>query len=399
MTSATFPHRPIQIWPFLLVCVFFFTHCKKEDPISENPPPLIEQEFPIVYQAEFPDGKLPYPHHNPTYSQEAYDSLVNNLFIINNYGLYQCGDTKEDCYFHDGLDFVLDNGTPIFALEPGKIRSNIGGDSYYRTLVIEDEDEPGYAWAYTHVYDFVVNPGESVSKGQFLGVVNFQGLGHIHLDRIRLREEGAWNKFSDLIHIYPDEYFTFKDEIKPIIKKPFHYFKNASDIFTPSTDGVDTISGDIDLVVSIRDVGAYAGAYIGNNGYWGDRLAVRDVSYRILKDGVEILSRPSYDFTKIEFVHSVDKWRATNVVFKHRPVVEVDISNFNKVYSHYILTNARDDLEGLIQREDSALSWNTEEIDDSGQAKYPNGLYQVEITAHDSNGNEAVEMEEVFIRN
>jgi len=145
----------------LLFCLF--TACTKEEPTPNSPDPVFEQNFPIEYKATLPAGKLPYPHHNPEYSQEAYDSLVQELFIINNFGLYQCGDAEEDCYFHDGLDFVLPNGTPIFALEAGTVRANIGGNSFFRTLVVEDLDEPSFGWTYTHIYNFSVQAGTEVS--------------------------------------------------------------------------------------------------------------------------------------------------------------------------------------------------------------------------------------------
>ena len=383
----------VLILPFLLLLL----QCEKEQP-TVGGPPVIEQSFPIIYEAQLPAGKLPYPHHKPEISQQEYNALVRDLFVINNFGLYQCGDTENSCYFHDGLDFVLDNGTPIFALKAGTVQADIGSSPYYRTLVIEDADEPGFAWSYTHIHHIVVDPGEAVSQGQYLGRVNFSGLAHIHLSRSRLRQEGAWDNFADLINIYPDEYFTFIDYSRPIIKTPFHYFHNASDSIFTNEGILDTISGEVDIVVSMRDVGSYAGGLIGTS-YWGDRLAVRDISYRILKDGEEILSRPSFDFTKLEFVFHRDKWQEALTVFKHGNVLDQDAGDFNMFHSHYIITNARDDLQGMIRPEDEALSWNTLEIDATGQALYPNGLYQVEVTAHDSNGNETKKVDEVYVKN
>lgn len=388
-------------WSLLLClsCCLFYS-CQKKEAIQPDPVQNgLTQSFPIVYEAQLPVGKLPYPHHNPTYNQNSYDSLVRNLFIINNFGLYQCGDTPESCYFHDGLDFILDNGTPIFALEAGTVRANIGGNTFYRSLVIEDADEANYAWTYTHIYHFAVSEGETVSQGQYLGRVNFQGLDHIHLNRTRLKEGGSWRSFGDLINIYSDHYFTFIDTQAPIIKKPFHFFRNGGDIPFTQSEGLDTVFGKVDIVVSMRDAGAYAGANIGGAGYWGDRLAVRDISYRILKDDQEILSRPSFDFRKMEFIFHAEKWKETLTVFKHRDVMEAVPSDGNRTFSHYIITNARDSLQGQIDLEDQYLSWDTQELDISGQARYPNGLYEIEVLAHDSNGNATRERDSVYVRN
>jgi hypothetical protein len=384
----------------LVLSVLCF-QCKKEEQIDfNNPDPApIEQFFPIVYNAEFPAGNLPYPHHNPTYSQAQYDSLIEALFIINNFGLYQCGEQKEDCYFHSGLDFVLDNETPIFALEAGTVRANIGGNSFYRTLVIEDMDEPGFGWAYTHIYHFAVEPGDEVSKGQFLARVNFQGLDHIHLSRTKLKEGGSWTNFNDLIDIYPDDYFTFIDESNPIIKTPFHFFENGTDSLFTSGDTIATVSGEVDIVVSMRDPGQYGGEYNVSSGYWGNRLAVRNINYRILKNGEEILSRSSFDFRNLGFVFHAERWRETLTVFKHHTVLESEDGNPGTFLSHYILTNASDDAEGMIDPQDEALSWNTLELNTAGEALYPNGLYHIEVTAYDSNGNESVVVDEVWVEN
>lgn len=383
----------------VLLLIGLFTSCFKEEPQTVPQDPIFEQSFPIEYKATVPDGKLPYPHQDPEYSQASYDSLVHEIFIINNFGLYQCGDAEEDCYFHDGLDFVLPNGTPIFALKAGIVRANIGGNSFYRTLVVEDMDEPGYAWSYTHIYHFEVQTGTEVSQGQYLGKVNFEGLDHIHLNRTRLREGGSWSNFGDLINIYPDNYFTFIDETAPIIKTPFHYFPNNSNSVFESVGDLDTVSGEVDIVVSMRDVGAYAADFIGNSGYWGDRLAVRDISYRILKDDVEILKRPSFDFTKLEFVFHPERWKETLTVFKHGDVLDIDGGSNNMFHSNYIITNARDSLQGMIDLDDQNLSWNTLELDSLGEKIYPNGLYTIEVTAHDSNGNVTTESDFVYVNN
>lgn len=389
-----------KYWFFLSIfcCCCVCSQCNKEEPVVEMPN-IIEQDFPIVYAADLPAGKLPFPHQNPDLSQNEYASLVDDLFIINNFGLYQCGEEKEECYFHDGLDFVLENGTPIFALEDGIVQANIGGNSFYRILVIEDKDKPGYAWSYTHVYEFAVALNEEVVQGQYLARVNFDGLEHIHLSRTRLKEGGSWNVFEDLINIYPDDYFIFKDVTSPTVKTPFHYFHNTSDSLLVSEGETDTISGKVDIVVSMRDGGAYANDIIGNSGLWGNRLAVRDISYQIIKNGDVLLARPSFDFTKLEFVFHREKWREAMTIFKHHTVLDQDAGDNNMFHSHYIITNARDDLAGQIEPEEEENAWDTLELTDTGIPKYPNGHYQVMVTVHDSNGNETIKSSEVYVNN
>jgi len=202
-----------------------------------------------------------------------------------------------------------------------------------------------------------------------------------------------------LINIYPDNYFTFIDDTAPIIITPFHYFPNNSNSAFAISGSIDTISGEVDIVVSMRDAGAYAGDFIGSTGYWGDRLAVRDISYRILKDEVEILNRRSFDFSKLEFAFHSEKWKETLTVFKHADIIDIDDGSNNMFHSHYIITNARDSLQGIIDPVDKTLSWNTLEMDSLDEKVYPNGLYTIEVTAHDSNGNVTTESDDVYLNN
>ncbi|MEM9821493.1 MAG: M23 family metallopeptidase [Bacteroidota bacterium] len=385
----------------LIGLAFLMVHCQKEEtlPPSSGPngPPPPEQSFPITYQVDFPEGKFPYPHHDPAYTEEDHQRLIQDVFIINNFGQYQCGDLPEDCYFHDGLDFVLDNGTPIYALQAGTVRANIGGDQYYRSLVVEDLEAPEMAWVYTHVYHFNVAVGERVRKGQFLGRVNFQGIEHIHLTRSRLRSGGAWNNFSDLISLFPDDYFILRDETPPVILHPFHFFKNGTNELIDH-GAVDTISGAVDIVVSMRDPGDYTRGWLDNN-FYGERLCVKKINYRILHNGEELLSKASFDFSQIEFVFSPDRWREAAIVFKHHDLLEPEAGNFNRFHSHYIITNARDSVSGFIEPSDSELAWNTTATDENGQPLFPNGPYQIEVTAYDTHENATTKTDEVFLQN
>ncbi len=388
---------------FLFALLLLLGNCKNDDEFpTPTPPPGVDQTFPIVYQADPPTGKLPFPQHNPEMTAAELDALVNELFIINNYGQYQCGDTPESCYFHDGLDIVLSNGTPIFALEAGTVRANIGGDQFYRTLVIEDEDEPSYGWAYTHIYHFdeLVKTGENIRKGQYLALVNFKGLDHIHLSRVRLKLGGSWTNFEDWVYLFPDDYFVLRDEDPPIIKTPLHYFENQSDrIFEHGA--VDTISGAVDIVASIRDVSEYSGGSLDGGSYWGDRLCVGKIDYRILKDGVVVEEKAAFDFSKLEFVSGANRAAEVNVVFKHHLLLQPNFeqSDFNGFYSHYILTNARPDLAGRINPADHMLAWETDELDDAGLARFPNGRYEVEVTAADHSGNAQTYVDLVYVKN
>ena len=128
-----------------------------------------------------PPSKLPWPHQKPDLDINDYNVLIKDLWIINNFGQYQGGDTKESLYFHDGLDIVLDNGTKIYSIVSGYVRYIHDGGEYYSSVIIEDEEKPLFAWIYSHVYNFQIDTGEYVPQGNYIADINFQGLPHIHL--------------------------------------------------------------------------------------------------------------------------------------------------------------------------------------------------------------------------
>ena len=49
----------------------------------------IPNKWDDPYLVSPPDGKLPWPHHRPDMNQTEYDELMDNLWIINNFGQLQ----------------------------------------------------------------------------------------------------------------------------------------------------------------------------------------------------------------------------------------------------------------------------------------------------------------------
>src|SRR5687768_941305 len=97
----------------------------------------------IVYRTPPPAGKLPWPHHSPEWEADQYSRVMNNLFIVNNFGLMQASPGGASAYLHSGLDVVLPNGSPIYAVHGGTVVAEIGGNEFYRTLIVEDEARRG----------------------------------------------------------------------------------------------------------------------------------------------------------------------------------------------------------------------------------------------------------------
>ena len=101
----------------------------------------------------------------------------------------------------------------------------------------------------------------------------------------------------------------------------------------------------------------------------------------------------------MEFRFHSERWEQTLTVFKPLFILDGEGGSFNMFHSHYIITNADENHQGEIKTQDGDLAWNTAKVDALDQAIYPNGLYTIEVTAHDSNGNETIKTDEVFVQN
>ena len=375
--------------------------CAKDSPVG--PPSFPEPPETLVYNVTLPTGKLPWPHHNPGFTQAEYDKMTSDLFIINNFGQYQAGNTRESVYFHDGLDVVAPNGTKIYAVDSGYVKAITGTDQYYMTIIIGDvqNDGPGKAWTYTHVNNFKVKVGDYVPKGKHIAEIHFQGVPHVHLNRAYF-SSGSWSNWGDLNFVQPDTFFVYNDEDPPVIESPFHYFPNNSD--APFAQANPTIvSGDIDIVVGLREQGAYAHAKDGTivpEGY-GDRLSVSRVEWEVLSEGKQVYFRKSFDFSKIVLNSRTEGYQSVLTVYKYYPVIHPEgTSTYDKIFSYYVITNVDGTGDfGEIKTTDADYAWNTRATDTNGNPQFPNGKYAIKVTAYDVKGYHASESDTVEVRN
>jgi hypothetical protein len=358
------------------------------------------------YVVTLPEGKLPWPHHRPDMTRSEYDDLLKNLWIINNFGQYQALEDKSLVYFHDGLDIVLDNGTKIYAVESGYVKDIYNETSGYGYIVIGESegDQPGNAWMYVHVTNFQFLVGDHVDQGDYIADIYFEGLEHMHFGKIFV-EDNRWDDYYNWNCVHPDRYFIYKDMHPPIIKVPFYYFKNNSNrLFNNDTTGkLPTLQGDVDIVVGMRDPGEFA--HSKENGF-GDRLCVARIEYEIASETTLPVYKKSFDFTKM-ILNNGDAMGEERVftVFKHYKLFnnQIGYDFWNKTFSYYIITNAPETAEtGELQKIDIAqgnLAWNTAELDESGNPRFPNGLYIITVIAYDALGNSSSASDIVLVGN
>ena len=364
----------------------------------------------IWYNAVIPEGKLPWPHHDPKISQEEYEDLLDDLCIINNYGQYQCGDTEESAYFHDGLDVVLDNGTKIYAIKSGYVKAIDDRFEYYRGITIADTegDLPGEGWKYMHTDNFQVSVGDYVPQGTYIADIHFKGIIHLHLERVRL-SSGSWENSSDTIALPLDDFFVYKDGQPPYIETPFYYFRNNSD--EPFPHGNPTVvSGKVDIVVGMREAGQYTHIHAAQRLFlrqfgfisigYGDRLCITCVEYEVTRPDGQSRYHSSFDFSQIALKDSYRGHGGVLSVYKFYPVLHPGASRTgDKEFSYYIITNT--DGTGVFDGfpfSDEACCWDTTATL-RGAPLYPDGEYTITVIAYDYMGNKTTKVDRVRVHN
>lgn len=302
--------------------------------------------------------------------------MMKGLFLINNFGLFQ-GDSSS-YYLHDGLDIVLANETKIFAITDGVVRVVNDAVQNYRTIIIEDANDPYHAWSYTHVGDIRVNVGDAVRQGDWLAVIEFAGIEHIHLTRLeRFSRLTDWTD-DTVIARQPDGYFTYSDTQAPIFGDAFEFYRNGSD----QPLNANALAGAVDIAVLLRDPGEdnhnKVGGLMGMPVGFGDRLAVSRIVYRIQGEEYDSGWKKSFDFSEL----TINAWDGTLPATIYKP------SNWggDKCLSSYLITNISE--EGLP---DSSSAWDTTKLAD--------GEYRITVWAYDFMGNRAEKTETVRVQN
>jgi murein DD-endopeptidase MepM/ murein hydrolase activator NlpD len=89
---------------------------------------------------------------------------------------------------HQGFDLLGTRGTPIYAVDAGKVtRSGFQGNG---SLILDITDKKGSMWFYGHFDKIFVGQGDTVKAGQLIGTMGDTGSpGAVHL-HIELRPRG-----------------------------------------------------------------------------------------------------------------------------------------------------------------------------------------------------------------
>ena len=73
-----------------------YLYCPEVDRIYPGTAAIRDEDSVIL-----PKDKLPWPHQEPGLSQSEFNALVNELWILDNFGTYHATDDGKYLYFHD----------------------------------------------------------------------------------------------------------------------------------------------------------------------------------------------------------------------------------------------------------------------------------------------------------
>ena len=154
---------------------------------SQGVKPTRQMIYDFVLENKADKGFFALPEELEKPIKEGDDMLpysdISKLRVTNPYGV------KNSAYsagYHTGIDFVSDGDKNIFAIQSGKvIRSTLYG-AWGNFIVIQQED--GLSCVYAHLSKRYVNVGDSVAKGDLIGVEGSTGNStgsHLHIELLK----------------------------------------------------------------------------------------------------------------------------------------------------------------------------------------------------------------------
>ncbi len=133
-----------------------------------------ETNFYTPTLAELASGDLP-----PDYMPSIYPTFGR---ISDGWGL-RVHPISNSIEFHYGIDIANQAGTPVYSTATGTVVTTDFDTGYGKRIVINHGN--GYTTLYAHLYSFMVRVGDTVGKGQIIGLMGSSGIStgpHLHYE-------------------------------------------------------------------------------------------------------------------------------------------------------------------------------------------------------------------------
>lgn len=320
-----------------------------------------------------------------------------------------------DARLHDGIDILCEPETPVYAVESGTAKRL--GDKFDERLLVEGRC---YSIEYTHINAHSsISDGDFVTKGQTIGhVLDFEDfdeenlLNHLHFS-LRKRDDSGMTAENPLLVLDP----SVVDRRAPTIEETLFrenehedwWDHNGLREFMPREAFMDrdNLYGEVDIVVKAYD-------YIGGQGEM-EKTGVYKIQYEIIDSkGVTIDEKVLVEWDggfgvgaggckndtdrKVGYLYEQPKncllelWDDED----HGKYPWTRLRGEHQMWYSVTNTNKGD---GTIDEVDYHACWDTEEKNEDGSPKYPNGKYTVKTTVWDAAGNDSFCPQTVTVNN
>lgn len=336
------------------------------------------------YVYSVPEGKFPYPHHNPTFTEVEYYEMMEKLWIVDNFGDFLYHPQEELSGLSTGLTFYTGEGTKIFALDYGIVRgvyTNGPGDSF---VVVEDYLAPGYAWLYRGLEHINYSSTNFIQPGDHLGEVSDNNMGFYTIERIIKPSGISWAR-QLWGYVNPDKYFIYEDTEEPHTPASVKFAYNKADNFMPANHpiaypGVSILTGGaIDIIAETYDIGEYNRLKIeGFDSLYHYNTMFRSVEWFVVNSNEEIVLSDLFDFENLQITEN-------NVFDLYVYPDAASTGDKKDNVKRLRLTNVISTNEGNVLHPENC--WETAKLNSDGSPMYPNGVYDVRLVIKDYHGN------------
>jgi murein DD-endopeptidase MepM/ murein hydrolase activator NlpD len=177
-------------------------------PVSPPPPQSPGSSTLSPPQAPAPTPAAPRPVVPPPADLTARNLLVPVQGIAREALQDTFEDARSEGRVHDAIDIMAPRGTPVLAVESGRIAKLFSSDKGGLTVYQYDPTEV-YCYYYAHLDRYApgLAEGQQVSQGQLIGYVGSTGNAspegpHLHFAISRLTQEKKWWE-GEAINPYP----------------------------------------------------------------------------------------------------------------------------------------------------------------------------------------------------
>ncbi len=317
---------------------------------------------------------------------------MKDMNIWNNY------QQATDTYIHGGLDFLQPMGTECRAVDDGYVAVISTNYPQWRThyfFIVASERGGDEGWCYVHLDKdtYTFKEGDRIRRGQVLAKVvdfskqqNGRGNHHLHLHYVRFKKK-ADGKVEVQSLIDPALFFDWKDSQPPRIVDPLRFVRKGTlDEFPKNEDGNAVVSGKVEIIAGISD-----NAYKGQMCNWMAPVVTLEI------EGAGARPWRKLGLDQRGPVDEKDKFTAPALYLSYK-----EGEKWRKGLPwtggvHFVKVTSTDG-DGIVEASDQLQSWDTA-ARNSGNPRFPNGLYSVTVRAWDLKGNQATRTATVRVAN